>query len=282
MQERPFVAWCQRVTSDRAFQWATTIIIVFTAVLMGVETDDRLMAAYGPIFHGINKAIQAIFVLELLLRLGAYYPRLGNFFREGWNVFDFVIVVVTLLPAAGPFAAVVRLARVLRILRLISVSPELRLIVETMLRSVPSMGNVALLLGILMYVFSILGHELFGTIDPAHWGDLGRSVLSCFQMLTLEGWVEMQAAVIDEKPHAYLFFGTYVLLAVFVVVNLFIAIILNNLEGAKAAIERERNREQSDLTDQIHALREQLDRFEKSLAQRPVAPPGTDSGRPSG
>lgn len=258
--------WCQSLVARRGFQLGTIGLILFAAALMGVETDRALYAANATTFFWLNKSIQTLFVLEILIRLGAHGSKPGGFFRDGWNVFDFLIVAVTLLPAAGVFATVVRLARVLRVLRLVSVSPELRLIVETMLRSVPSLGNVGLLLGILMYIYAVLGNGLFGKSDPEHWGSLGLALLSTFQMLTLEGWVEMQKAVIAEHPYAYAFFGSFVLVAVFVVVNLFIAIVLNNLENAKHAIERENAPpSQKQLRAEIDALREQLDRFERYL-----------------
>jgi voltage-gated sodium channel len=107
--------------------------------------------------------IQVVFVAELALRLLACWPRPGRFFRDGWNVFDFVIVALSLLPVAGSFATVGRLARLLRVTRLVSVSPDLRLIIGTMLRSIPSMGNVALLLGLLVYVYAIIGFYSFST-----------------------------------------------------------------------------------------------------------------------
>ena len=118
--------------------------------------------------------------------------------------------------------------------RLVSVFPDLRLIVGTMLRSFASMGSVVVLLALVMYVYAVLGYHLFHEADPAHWGDLALSVRTLFEVLTLEGWLELQAAVLPAVPAAWLFFGSYVLLAVFIVVNLFIAVILNNLETVKA------------------------------------------------
>jgi voltage-gated sodium channel len=135
-------------------------VIVFAAVLIGVETSETLMARYGPAFDGLELVLQVIFVAEIGIRLLAYWPRLGAFFR-GWNVFDFVVVAASLLPQAGAFAMVARLARLMRVTRLVSVFPELRLIVGTMLRSIPSMGHVIILLGLLLYVYAVLGFYLY-------------------------------------------------------------------------------------------------------------------------
>ncbi len=261
-------AACARIVAHKGFVNATTLLILFAAALMGVETDAALVAANKPLFTALNVAVQVLFVVEMSVRLTAHWPRLGTFFRDGWNVFDFLVVVVSLLPAAGPMATVVRLARILRVVRLASVSAELRLIIETMLRSIPSMGNVAFLLGILMYVYSVLGVYQFARTDPVHWGNLGLALQSCFQMLTLEGWVELQKTVAPKHPYAPWFFGSYILVAVFVVVNLFIAIVLNNLENAKLSMERESSRPAGDLHSQIAELREQLDRFEEALRRK--------------
>ncbi len=255
---------CRQIAEDRRFQMFILGVIVFNAVLMGVETSKPLMRAYGPLLAGLNLLVQAIFIFEITIRLLAHWPRLFSFFRDGWNVFDFCVVALSLLPVAGPFATVSRLARLFRVVRLVSVSAELRLIIETMLRSIPSMGNVALLLGVLIYVYAITGYYLFHTQDAAHWGTLGTSLLSVFQLLTLEGWVEMQGALLPHYPWAWLYFGSFVIIGVFIVINLFIAVVLNNLETVKAE-ERHADTTQPDLLRRIEELRTQLDSFEASL-----------------
>jgi hypothetical protein len=121
----------------------------------------------------------------------------------------------------------------MRVTRLVSVFPELRLIVSTMLRSIPSMGHVIMMLALLLYVYAVLGLYMFREDDPEHWGTLGTALLTLFQMLTLEGWEEIQAAVLDAYPWAWVYFASFVFVAVFVVVNLFIAVVINNLESAK-------------------------------------------------
>jgi len=249
------------------FQLAVIGLIVVNAVLIGVETSDALMQAYGPILLGASYTIQGLFLLEIALRLAAHWPRPGRFFREGWNVFDFTIVAVSLLPATGPFATVGRLARLLRVVRLISVAPDLRLIVTTMLRSIPSMLHVVMLMGLLIYVYAVAGFHLFRHIDPAHWGTLGRALLTTFQMLTLEGWVEMQAAVLPTLPWAWLFFGSYVVVNVFVVVNLFVAVVLNNLESVKhdEELAKAAKLPAAELLAQVQQMRLTLDALEARL-----------------
>lgn len=264
---------CQRIADDRRFQNFILGVILFVAVLMGVETSERLMRDYKGLFTILNITVQAIFVTEILIRLLAHSPRVDRFFRDGWNVFDFVIVAASLLPQTGTFAMVARLARVLRVLRLLSASSELKLIVGTMLRSIPSLGHVSMLLGLLIYVYAIIGFYLFHNEDYQHWGTLAKSALTLFQLLTLEGWVEIQRATMQEHPWAWIFFASYIVVAVFVVINLFIAVVLNNLENVRADMEAHREDHSVQDTDeeiiqQVAMMQVQLKELEAKLRAR--------------
>lgn len=154
-------AWCRQTVERPLFQYTVIVIIVLNAVLVGLETSPSLEAAHGELLDSINHVIQALFVVEILIRLLASHPNYGSFFRNGWNLFDVVVVTLSYVPAVGPFATVARLARVLRVTRLIEFSPELRLVVDMMVRSIPWMGHVVLLLGLLLYVYAVLGIHLF-------------------------------------------------------------------------------------------------------------------------
>jgi voltage-gated sodium channel len=265
------VTWARRVVADRRFNAFIIGVILVNAVLVGLETSEDLLARYGTVFELVNAVVIGIFVVEIAFRLTSYWPRPHAFFRDSWNVFDFVIVALSLLPAAGSFATVARLARLLRVVRLVSVLPELRLIVGTMLRSFGSMISIVLLLALVMYVYAVLGYHMFGAIDPAHWGDLGTAARTLFEALTLEGWLELQEAVIAQVPLAWLFFGSYILLAVFIVVNLFIAVILNNLETVKAeqaADEMHEPDADDELLRRVEAIRSELGELETRLRAR--------------
>jgi voltage-gated sodium channel len=253
---------------DSRFHFGTLALIVLNGLLMGLETVPEVMARYGESLRLVNDVIQGLFVLEITIRILAFWPSPFRFFRDGWNVFDFTVVALSLLPVGGQFATVSRLARLLRVTRLVSVSFELRLIVQTMLRSIPSMGHVSLLLGLLIYVYGIVGFYLFGATDPGHWGSLGASMLSVFQLLTLEGWVEMQRALMPTYPWAWLYFSSFVVVGVFIVINLFIAIVLNNLESVRAE-ERVSGASDQGLQRAIKDLRDQLERLEAALATQP-------------
>ena len=260
-------AWCRKVAEKEAFQSFIIAVIVFNAVVIGLETAQSLMATYGWLFHILNLAVQAIFIFEITVRMLAHWPRISRFFRDGWNVFDFTVVALSLLPVAGPFATVARLARVARVTRLVSVSPNLRLIVDTMLRSIPSMAHVVTLLAIVLYVYAILGYYLFAAVAPAHWGGLGTALLSLFQILTLEGWNEMQQATMAVHSWSWIYFTSFVVIGVFVFTNLFIAVLINNLQSVKAeqvAVEQAHNPE-AELLARVEQLQRQLGDFTGQL-----------------
>jgi voltage-gated sodium channel len=268
-----FPARCARIAASGRFQGFIIAVILANAALIGLETSADLMARFGPMLLLGNAVIQGIFLIEIAVRLCATWPRPHRFFTDGWNVFDFLVVAVSLLPVAGPFATVSRLARLLRVTRLVSVSPDLRLIVQTMLRSIPSMGHVSILLGLLVYVYGVLGFYLFSPHDPAHWGSLGTSLMSVFQLLTLEGWVEMQRALLPAVPWAWIYFASFVIVGVFIVINLFIAVVLNNLEQTRAR-ERAAQLSGDDLLERVRRMRADIADLETVLEQQRLHAPG--------
>lgn len=223
----------RRLVESPRFQHAILAVIVANAAIVGLETVPQLRRLHGGLLRGLDQLVLAVFSVELVLRIAACWPRPLTFFRNGWNVFDFTVVAASLTPAVGSFASVARLARLLRVMRVVSTVPELRLIVGTMLRSIPSLGHVVLLLGLLLYVYGIIGYEVFGATDPEHWGSLPAAAWTLFQILTLEGWVEIQRRSAGASPLAPVFYASFIVLAVFVVINLFVAVVLNNLERAK-------------------------------------------------
>jgi len=174
-------------------------------------------------------------------------------------------VALSLLPVSGALTNLARIARILRAARLISSLPDLRLIIGTMLRSIPSMGHVLTLLGLLIYVYGVIGVHLFGKVDPDHWGSLPRAASTLFQILTLEGWVEILAAGRDGHPAAWLFYASFIVIAVFVVINLFVAVVINNLEKTRRE-EEIRNAEST--TVHILVLRRAIDALERSLSRK--------------
>jgi voltage-gated sodium channel len=268
----------RRIADNPRFQHFILVVILVGAIVIGVETSATLTARYRTAIVAVEMLIQTIFVAEIAIRILAFWPRPFLFFRNGWNVFDFAVVAASLLPQAGAFAMVARLARLMRVARLVSVFPELRLIIGTMVRSIPSMGHVIVLLTLLLYVYAVLGFHFFREVDRAHWGSLGAALLTLFQMLTLEGWVEIQQAVLETHPWAWVYFSSFVFVAVFVVVNLFIAVVINNLESVKHEQQVDADRESAhrSLLEAIEGVRLRLEELEERLRATPpdaIGPP---------
>ncbi|MFN7967579.1 MAG: ion transporter [Acidobacteriota bacterium] len=259
-----------RFVEARWFRRTITLAILATAVVVGLETSPRVMQDWGDVLRWIDRAIIALFVVELVLKLGSHGSRPIDFFRNPWNVFDFVIVAVALLPLDSHYVAVVRLVRILRVLRLVTTLPQLQLLVGALLRSVPSMGYVGVLLSIHFYIYAVIGAFLFGSHDPSHFGSLGRALLTLFQVVTLEGWVELmnvQRVVAPLAAPAY--FVTFIVVGGMIILNLFIGVIMNSMQesAAEVAAQREtRDAGSSGVTDEIAALEKSLDDVKKRLA----------------
>jgi voltage-gated sodium channel len=266
----------RRIDESRAFHLFVLGVILVNAGVVGLETSAALASRGSSWFAAAHALVLAVFVVELAIRIGAHGRRPQDFFRDPWNVFDFLVVVVALLPAVGPFSSLARLARTLRVLRIVSAAPQLRVIVATMLKSIPALGPVLLLLALLLYVYAVVGVSLFGAHDPEHWGTLGAALLTLFQVLTLEGWVELQKASMAAGPWAWTYYATFVLLAVFVGVNLFVAVVLNSLEDAR---EEERRRASASVQElDFAALRAQLDALERALGEARSTTPAPARG----
>lgn len=209
--------------------WVITGIILFNAVILGLETSKTVMASAGPLITFLDKACLTIFVAELLLKLYAHGPR---FFRNGWNIFDFLVIGISLAPAGQGFAAL-RALRILRVLRVVSIFPSLRRVVEGLITAMPGMGSVFLLMGVIFYIGSVIATKLFGNTFPQWFGDLGSSAYSLFQIMTLESWsMGIVRPVMEVHPHAWAFFIPFILVTTFAVVNLLVGLIVNSMQDA--------------------------------------------------
>ncbi len=229
-------------------QNAIVMVIVFNAFVLGLETSDAVMAASGPLILFLDRVCLAIFVVELALKFFAH--RL-SFFRSGWNIFDFVIVGISLIPASDGLS-VLRALRILRVLRVISAAPRLRRVVEGFVTALPGMGSVFLLMAIIFYIGAVMATKLFGSGCPScsperlaelelWFGDLGSSAYSLFQIMTLESWsMGIVRPVMETFPYAWAFFVPFIMVTTFAVVNLLVGLIVNSMHEAHSVEETER------------------------------------------
>jgi voltage-gated sodium channel len=241
----------RQITAARWFQSFITVVIVLASVLVGIETYPDIEKEYHAVLHVLDLMIISIFTFEVAVKILAEGRHPWRYFRDAWNVFDFIIVTACFLPFDNQYITVLRLIRLLRVLRLLRAFPKLQILVGAIFKSIPSMGYVSLLMALLFYVYAIAGVLLFGRNDPLHFGTLGRSLLALFQTVTLEGWIELlniQLYGCDKigyeafkhlctapsvTPIAPLFFISFVLVGTFVLLNLFIGVILTGMEEAR-------------------------------------------------
>ncbi|MFN3526284.1 MAG: ion transporter [Paracoccus sp. (in: a-proteobacteria)] len=213
----------------RTAQIFITVVILFNALILGLETSQTLMARAGGLILTLDRLCLAIFVIEIGLKL---YARGFRFFLDGWNVFDFAIVGIALMPATQGLS-VLRALRILRLLRIVSVTPRLRRVVEGFLSALPGMASVFLLMGIIFYIFAVMATKLFSGSFPDWFGDLGNSAYSLFQIMTLESWsMGIVRPVMEVYPQAWLFFVPFILVTTFAVMNLVVGLIVNSMQEA--------------------------------------------------
>lgn len=241
---------------SRRFEAAITALIFINAITLGLETSPTVMAAAGGLLNAIDRIILAVFVLELLARFAVY--RLA-FFRDPWRIFDLAVVGVALIPATGSLS-VLRALRILRVLRLISVVPSLRRVVTGFVAALPGMGSIILLLGLVFYVFAVMATKLYGASFPDLFGNIGASLYTLFQVMTLEGWSDgVVRPVMEIYPQAWLFFLPFIVATSFTVLNLFIGVIVSAMEAEHdAEASAERDDDQQELLREIRALREDV------------------------
>jgi len=250
---------------SRRFEAVITTLIVINAVTLGLETSPAAVEAIGGLLVAIDRIILAVFVLELLARFVVYRV---DFFRDPWRVFDLLVVGVALIPATGSLS-VLRALRILRVLRLISIVPSLRRVVTGFITALPGMGSIILLLSLVFYVFAVMATKLYGQSFPDRFGDIGASLYTLFQIMTLEGWSDgVVRPVMEIYPTAWLFFIPFIVATSFTVLNLFIGVIVSAMEEEHDAAESaEREDDQQELLREIRALRDEV------RALKRVAPP---------
>lgn len=228
-------AFCARVVQHALFEKTIIGLIVLNGIILGMETSSHWLAEYGTLMDYASQFILLVFIVEAAMKIIAVAPQFSRYFGSGWNLFDFSVVLLSLMPGTGEFAMIARLARLLRVMRLISAIPELRLIVTTLVKSLPGMMHVVLLMSVIFYIYAVAGFHLYNEHDPELWGTLGLSLLTLFRVVTLEDWTDVMYTAMEMNPYSWIFFVSFVVVGTFVVINLFIAVVLNNLDEAKQA-----------------------------------------------
>jgi len=286
----------KKITESKSFQRFIIGVIIFAGVLVGAETYKSFAAEHHSLLHILDKIVLWIFVIEIVLKMISEGNKPWNYFKDGWNVFDFLIVAVCFIPTNGidtSFIAVLRLARILRVFKLVTALPKLQIIIGALLKSIPSMGYVFLLLALHFYIFGCMATFFYGENDPFHFGNLQTSMLSLFRAVTMEGWSElmyinMYGSDLYYSPEimqhlaengitpvpsasplgAAIYFVSFILTGGMIVINLFIGVIMSGMDEMKAEAELEVNAKKTKNTplhEEILVLQKQLQEMSNNL-----------------
>ena len=294
---------CKKVSESKLFNNFILFVIGLAALVVGMQTYKNFEAQHHVTLNALDSIILGIFILEVLVKIGAQGRDPLNYFKDSWNIFDFSIVVVCILPIeSNDFVAVLRLARVLRVLKLVSALPRLQVLVGAVLKSVPSIGYVFLLATIHFYIYGCMATFLYSDNDPVHFRNLQTSMLSLFRAVTLEDWTDLMYINMygsanygyDESSYtmlaelgftrdqiksnsspfgAAIFFVSFVITGAMIVLNLFVGVMLTGMEDAKKEQELEtrlkkEDHQQINLKDEFSKLNQDLQHFTVEMSNR--------------
>lgn len=282
----------RRTVDSNAFQIFIIAAIIIAGILVGLDTVPEISEKYARLMYVLDRIIIWIFVGELLLKLVVQSPKPWRYFLDGWNILDFAIVVACFLPIDSNYVLLVRMVRLLRVLKLVRAFPKLQLLVSALLKSLPSMGYVAVLMFLLFYIYGVAGTFMFGRNDPLHFGSLVDSMMSLFQMVTLEGWVDLMNIQVygcdrfgydgalatfckypSSSPMSPIFFVTFIILGAMIVINLLVGVMITSLEEAhQEQIETDKEaaiailqKTETNLEDKLEELHAQLNQVQITL-----------------
>ncbi len=283
----------KKIADSNWFQNLIIIAILAAGVIVGIETYGERVKEWLPLLDALDYFILLLFTVEAIIKIAAEGDKPFNYFKDPWNIFDFLIVLVCWMSIFLPnidagFVAVFRLARILRVLRLVTALPQLKMLVDAMLKSIPSMGYVSILLFLLFYIYGVLGVFMFGENNPVHFQDLPTSLITLFQITTLEGWADIMYINVFGCDHpdwgsenctnpvangvgAVIYFVSFVLIGTMIVLNLFIGVIMNSMEEVaneqrmEELVEAKNGNSAPSLNHDIDRLQIQLKEMQEQL-----------------
>jgi len=254
----------QTIRDNKAFEMFVISIIIFSSLMIGMRTYDLHPYAENALWV-LDYGVTLFFLMEILIRMAAE-KRFVDFFKKGWNIFDFVIVVVSLIPLDdSEYALIARMLRLFRVMRLISFIPELRVLVSALISALPRMGYVALLMFIIFYLYAVIGNLLFGALNPVLWGDLGISLLTLFRVATFEDWTDVMYEAMTLYRFSWIYFVTFIFFSAFVFLNMMIGIVVEVLDEEHKKMEAENMAEEVAEVQTAQANYEQ--RMESEIAE---------------
>ena len=274
-----------RVVDSPTFTTVVVTTIAVNAAVLGLQTYEGIEDRWGDLLFAINGVCLGIFLVELAIRIASYWPRPLAFFRSGWNIFDFVVIMAVFIPGIRENSTLLRLLRLLRVVRIVRLLPDLRVLLLGIWRSVPPLASIGAVTAMILFVYGMVGWIWFGDELPDEWGNIGRAMLTLFVMLTLENFPVYMDEAMEVEPWAWIYFVSFILVAAFIILNVLIGVVLNSMEEAREITRREALRRRYGVTrpspvdPQAHApvaeriaiLRNALDELELELALGPTA-----------
>jgi voltage-gated sodium channel len=262
-----------RLVESHWFTTAILALIIANAVVLGLQTYDGIVREHADTLDLLNDVFLAVFVVELGLRIGAYGTRPQDFFRSGWNVFDFLVIAVAFVPGLQANSTLLRLARLARVVRVVRLLPDLRVLLTAVVRSLPPLGSMVVLTTLILFVYGMIGWLLFADELPGDYGNIGDAMLTLFVLLTLESFPQQLERGMEVHPWSWVYFVSFALVAAFIVLNVLIGIVLNSMEEARE-LERRRRIGIDDtphiapapVAERIAMLRAALKELEQELA----------------
>jgi len=261
-------AQLKRIESSKVFQTVVIAIIILSALTIGAKTYD-LPPLVEQSLSVMDNAITLFFLVEILFRFAAC-PLKRRFLMDGWNLFDTIVVIGSLIPLDNSEAVLLgRLLRVFRVLRLVSVVPELRFLINSLLKAIPRMGYIALLMFIIFYIYAAMGSMFFASVDETLWGDVAIAMLTLFRVATFEDWTDVMYATMEDYPMSWLYYLTFIFLTAFVFLNMMIGAILEVMSEEQNAKQAQKAHDERDeIARQLQAVKEQLQELTKQVSEK--------------
>ncbi|MCG8426275.1 MAG: ion transporter [Chromatiales bacterium] len=250
-----------KIRNNKLFETFVIAVIIFSALIIGVKTY-HISPTWLMVFEALDFAVTLFFLIEIIIRMIAERS-LKRFFTKAWNTFDFIIVVASLVPVdESEMALLGRLLRIFRVLRLVSVIPELRVMLNAFMKAIPRMGYVSLLMFIIFYIYAAMGTTFFSKINPELWDNITISMLTLFRVATFEDWTDVMYETMSVYPISWMFYITFIFIVAFVFLNMMIGIVLEVMSKEHEEFDRERGQGEA---GEIHWIREHSELMEQRL-----------------
>jgi voltage-gated sodium channel len=223
--------------------------VFLNAIIIGLQTYPSINDVYASLFNNLDIVFLGIFTVEVILKVIVYRK---NYFKDGWNLFDFIVVAASIAFMQSEFVSVLRILRVLRVLKTISSIRSLRRIITSLFMAVPTIGSISLLMVIVFYIYGVVGSTFFAELSPVYFGDLSASLVTLFQIATFDDWANIYRPIAETSPLSLIYFVTFIFIAVFVMLNLVVGEIVNNA----ANIPSEVVEDIAEIEKEVHDIKE--------------------------